>query len=143
MNIVRITSLALLGVAALFSSSSFSEPILTTQTSWDGGSIQYPEGQPKVTSHRLIITQQTDMPFHCHPVPTLGHILKGQLYVETLAGKSTLLKAGDSVVEVMNTIHRGKAIGGDVELVVFYAGASHLPDTVLKDSPLSEQYCSP
>jgi len=132
-----------LTLITLFGANVFAEEILKTQTSWDGGSITYPQGQAEITSHRLTISPKTDMPFHCHPVPTLGHILKGQLLVETLAGKTTLLKAGDSVVEVMKTVHRGKAIDADVEIVVFYAGATNLPDTVLNDSPQSKQYCSP
>ena len=119
------------------------QELLKTQTSWDGGKIEYPQGQAEITSHRLTITPQTDMPFHCHPVPTQGHILSGELLVETLAGKTTILKAGESVVEVMKTLHKGKALKGDVELVVFYAGAKDVPNTVLQDSPLSTQYCTP
>ena len=34
---------------------------------------------------------------------------------------------GDTVVEVMRTIHRGQGVGGDAELLVFYAGARDLP----------------
>ncbi len=126
-----------------FSFSTFAQVLLKAQTSWDGGKIEYPQGQTEVTSHRLVVTPQTDMPFHCHPVPTQAHILRGQLLVETLGGKTTTLKGGESVIEVMNTLHRGKAINGDVELVVFYAGAEGVPNTVLQGSPLSAQYCTP
>ncbi len=144
MDNVNVRGIAgLFGLMLFCAGNCFAEEILKTQTSWDGGSIQYPQGQAQITSHKLIVTPQTHMPFHCHPVPTLAYILKGQLQVETLAGKTTTLNAGDSVVEVMNTIHRGRAVDGDVELVVFYAGAIDLPDTVLKDSPLSAQYCTP
>jgi len=144
MNDVNLRSLVgLFGLMLVCAGNCFAEEILKTQTSWDGGRIQYPTGQAQVTSHRLTVSPQTHMPFHCHPVPTLAYILKGQLQVETLAGKTTVLNEGDSVVEVMNTVHRGKAMGGDVELVVFYAGAIDLPDTVLEDSPLSSQYCTP
>jgi len=128
---------------SVVSFSNSAQELLKTQTSWDGGKIEYPQGQAEITSHRLIITPQTDMPFHCHPVPTQGHILSGELLVETLAGKTTTLKAGDSVVEVMKTLHRGKALNGDVELVVFYAGAKGVPNTIMHDSPLSTQYCIP
>ena len=123
--------------------SNFAQVLLKAQTSWDGGKIEYPKGQAEITSHRLVVTPETDMPFHCHPVPAQGHILSGQLLVETLGGKIITLKGGESVIEVMNTLHRGKAINGDVELVVFYAGAKGVPNTIMQDSPLSAKYCTP
>ena len=128
---------------ALYGLSSFAtaEQLLKTTTTWEGGDISYPAGDAQVTSIKLKVDETTDMPFHCHPVPTMGYIISGELEVETKGGKKTLLKAGESVVEVMHTIHRGIAIGGPVEVVVFYAGATDVPNTVLADSAASKQYC--
>ena len=139
----RVFSNAFLTIfLCVLSITSSAQVLLKTQTSWDGGVVSYPQGQAEITSHKLTLKPEQDMKYHCHPVPTQAYILKGELLVETLSGKSIVLKAGESILEVMNTIHRGKAIGGEVELVVFYAGANKLPNTVLHDSPLSAQYCT-
>jgi mannose-6-phosphate isomerase-like protein (cupin superfamily) len=106
------------------------EERLKTQTSWDGGIIYYPQGQ---------VEQVTK--FHCHPVPTLGYILKGDLVVETKDGNKITLKEGESIVEVMRTIHRGRAINGPVEIIVFYAGSTTMPNTVLPENDLDREYC--
>ena len=39
---------------------------------------------------------------------------------------------GEALIEVVNTVHAGKAVGSeDVDLVVFYAGSQGQPTTVL------------
>lgn len=41
-------------------------------------------------------------------------------------------EAGEALIEVVNTVHAGKAVGpDDVDLVVFYAGSKGMPTTVL------------
>ena len=79
--------------------------------------------------------------FHCHPVPTLGYILKGNLVVETKDGNKITLREGESIVEVMRTIHRGRAINGAVEIIVFYAGSTIMPNTVLPENDQDREYC--
>lgn len=117
------------------------EQLLKTNTSWDGGDIHYPEGSPEITAIILRLQEDQISKFHCHPIPTLGYILKGTVEVETKAGKKVTLKPGDAAVEVMRTVHRGIAVEGDVEILVFYAGAEGIPTTVLPDSEQAEQYC--
>lgn len=116
-------------------------PLLQTTQSWDGGTFDYPEGQPEVTSVILKIEEGQQAPFHCHPVPTLGYVLKGTVQVETANGQSTVIEQGESVVEVMRTLHRGKALGGPVEILVFYAGASGIPTTLLPDDAAAAELC--
>ena len=119
-----------------------SEELLKTTSTWEGGEIIYPEGKAEVTSFKLKIEEGEVTKFHCHPVPTLGYILKGHVEVETKDGKKTILKEGESAVEVLRTVHRGKAVGGPVEIVVFYAGATNLPNTVLPESDPEHVYCN-
>lgn len=130
-------------VTVLLSNVLSAEPILKATSSWDGGAIAYPEGKPEITSSMLRIEQGQAPPFHCHPVPTMGYVLQGTLKVETREGKTVVLKAGESVVEVMRTVHRGVALGGPVDIVVFYAGAEGMPVTILADQDISSQYCKP
>ena len=88
------------------------EELLRTEKTWEGADIKYPTGAPEVTSIKLNIAEGELTPFHCHPVPTIGYVLHGDLEVETKDGKKKMLHKGESVVEVLRTVHRGRAIGG-------------------------------
>lgn len=124
-----------LALAGLISAPIYgAEVLLETQTSWDGGSLAYPAGTAQVTSVMLHIEPGEDPPFHCHPVPTMGYVLRGTLEVETEHGDTQRLVKGNAVVEVMKTLHRGRAIDGPVDIIVFYAGAQGVPTTVLPGS---------
>jgi len=117
------------------------EELLKSQTSWDGGAINYPKGQIEITSEILRIEENQVTQFHCHPVPTLGYVLQGKVEVEIKDGKKIVLTEGESAVEVMRTIHRGRAIDGPVEIVVFYAGSTTLPTTVLPENDINKEHC--
>lgn len=117
------------------------ETLLQTDTTWEGGAIIYPAGRPEVTSVKLRIEPGQDTPFHCHPVPTLGYVLSGTVEVETSGGKRARFSQGQSVVEVLRTLHRGTAIDGTVEIIVFYAGARDTPTTVLPADDPQGRYC--
>lgn len=124
-----------------FSINSQADVKLKTTQSWDGGNIHYPDGQAEITSMILQLEDNQVSPFHCHPVPTMGYVLKGEIEVETAPGKTARFKQGDSVIEVMKTVHRGKAINGPVEIIVFYAGSTTLPTTVMSDDQHNQHLC--
>lgn len=117
-------------------------PLLQTTTTWEGGAIAYPDGEAEVTAVILRIDEGEEPPFHCHPVPTLGYVLTGVVEVETADGKTRRIAKGESVVEVMNTVHRGIAVEAPVEIIVFYAGAKGVPNTVLPADDPEHRYCS-
>ena len=106
------------------------ELLLKSGKSWDGGSFDYPAGEPEVSILRIRLEDGEETPFHCHPVPTFGYLMKGTLEVKTGKGDTTLIRAGQAAIEVMRTLHRGKAIGGPVEILVFYAGAVNQENTM-------------
>ena len=137
---IRKTLLLCLFMVCL--TSVHSEELLKTTSTWEGGEIAYPEGKPEITSFKLKIAAGEISKFHCHPVPTLGYILEGDVEVETKSGKKTILKEGESAVEVFRTVHRGRAVGGPVEIVVFYAGATNVPNTVLPENDPEHIYCN-
>ena len=138
---MKIYVLAWFLLFIVLSNWAVAEERLKTQTSWDGGVIYYPQGQAEITSVKLRIEENQVTKFHCHPVPTLGYILKGDLVIETKNGNKVTLKEGESLVEVMRTIHRGRAINGPVEIIVFYTGATTMPNTVLPENDLNREYC--
>ena len=91
---------------------------------------------------KLTIAAGEVAPFHCHPVPTLGYILKGKVEVETKDGKKAVFSEGESVAEVLRTVHRGRSLDGPVEIIVFYAGNTSTPNTVLPADDPDFKYCN-
>ena len=126
---------------SLFVTSVFAEVLLETSSTWEGGEIVYPKGDPEITSVILRLGEGDMTDFHCHPVPTLGYILSGSIEVETKTGKKSKFNEGESVVELMGTLHRSKAIDGPVEVVVFYVGETLTPNTVLAIHDPDFIYC--
>ena len=108
-------------------------PLESTTKQWDGVPLpHFPTGQAEVQILKITVPAGVTLPWHHHPVINAAYVLKGQLKVELLEGPSRVIRAGESLVEVVNTVHRGQALpGSDVEVVVFYAGTPGTPITVL------------
>ncbi len=105
-----------------------------TSLSWDGSLLpDYPKGTPEITILRIEIPPGVQLSFHNHPTINAGVLLEGELTVVTEDNKILHLKAGDSIVEVVNKRHYGKNEGTkSAELVVFYAGVPDTPITIEK-----------
>ncbi len=103
-----------------------------TGLSWNGEALPfYPSGKPEITILKIEIPPGTKLPRHEHPVINAGVLLKGELTVITDGKKTLHLKAGDSIVEVVNTWHYGINEGSlPAEIIVFYAGVDSAPITV-------------
>jgi quercetin dioxygenase-like cupin family protein len=108
--------------------------LVKTSQSWNGEFLPaYPEGQPEITILRISIPAGTQLDTHSHPVINAGVLISGQLTVVTTAGKTMNLKAGDPIVEVVNTLHYGINQGKvPAEIIVFYAGVIDKPITVVE-----------
>jgi len=105
-----------------------------TSSSWDGRDLpDYTKGKPEITILRITIPQGVQLPLHKHPVINAGILLKGELTVVTEDNKTLHLKAGDSIVEVVNKWHYGKNEGNKpAEIIVFYTGILGTPITIKK-----------
>lgn len=114
--------------------STLVEELVKTGQSWDGQLLPaYPAGQPEITILRITIPPGTQLDSHHHPVINAGVLLKGQLTVLTNDGKRLDLKAGDPIVEVVDTWHYGINPGqAPAEIIVFYAGVVDSPITVIE-----------
>lgn len=108
------------------------EVLAKTGSSWDGAALpDYSKAAPEVTILRITVPAKMELPLHRHPVINAGVLLKGELTVVTEDQKILHLKAGDSIVEVVNTWHYGKNEGEEpAEIIVFYAGIQDTPVTV-------------
>lgn len=110
------------------------EVLAKTDSSWDGSTLpEYASGQPEITILRIKIPPKVQLPLHRHPVINAGVLLKGDLTVTAESGETLHLKAGDSIVELVDKWHYGKNEGDEMaEIVVFYAGTRDTPITVKK-----------
>lgn len=111
------------------------EVLTQTTRSWDGSLLpSYPEGQPEVRILRIRIPPGARLPTHRHPVINAGVLTEGELTVVAENGERLHLRAGDAIVELVDRWHYGKNEGsGPAEIVVFYAGVSGVPITVLEE----------
>ena len=110
------------------------ETLAKSSSSWDGQALPaYPQGKPEITILRIKIPAGVQLAMHEHPVINAGVLLSGELTVVAKDNKTLHLKAGDSIVEVVNTAHYGKNEGTvPAEIIVVYAGAVDKPITIRK-----------
>lgn len=103
-------------------------------SSWDGKDLpDYAKGKPEISILRIIIPPGARLPLHKHPVINAGVLLNGELIVVAEDNTTLHLKAGDSVVEVVNKWHYGKNEGNEpAEIIVFYAGIKGGPLSIKK-----------
>ncbi|MCG9677379.1 cupin domain-containing protein [Vibrio sp. Isolate23] len=112
------------------------EQLAKSSRSWEGSELpSYGQGIPEITVLKITIPPKAQLPLHEHPAINAGVLTKGQLTVITqdeVKGKKVLeMKAGDSLVEVVNTCHYGRNEGNEpAEIIVFYAGIKDAPVTV-------------
>ena len=118
-------------------SSEFNDRIqsqenLSTTKTWDGAPIHYPSGTAKVTGAIHTIPPGVETGWHLHPVPCFAFVLEGELVVELKDGRTKNLKAGDTLAEVIGTLHNGKNTGKvPLKIAIFYIGNTELKNTIL------------
>lgn len=108
--------------------------IAESTKSWNGENLPaYPTGQPKITILKYTIPPHTTLALHKHLVINAGVLLKGALTVVDDKNNVLELKAGDSIMELVNTYHYGENKGDEpVEIMVFYAGVEGMENTIKK-----------
>jgi quercetin dioxygenase-like cupin family protein len=108
--------------------------LVKTTESWNGKQLpKYSDGNPEITILKITIPPKTKLPLHKHPDINAGIVLKGELTVISEANDTLYLKAGEPIVELVNTWHFGRNDGTEpVEIIVFYAGIQGTPITILE-----------
>jgi quercetin dioxygenase-like cupin family protein len=95
-----------------------------------------------MTAVKIKLNRDEQTPDHCHLVPVFGYMLSSMIEVKTSKGTSTTFNEGEVIVEVMNMVHNGKAVGGDAEILAFYAGSTDFPNTIIDaESDAFKNYC--
>ena len=110
------------------------ESLANSTRQWDGALLpNYPQGQPEIKILRIKIPAGATLPWHYHPVINAAVILDGTLELQLQNGTKKIYERGDALIEVVDTLHSGKAMGDkDVNLIVFYAGEKGRQTTTLK-----------
>ena len=108
--------------------------LLRTCQSWDGANLpDYPQGQPELVAIKYIIPPGKKLNWHHHLVMNHGVLVQGELTIIALDGRTKVVRAGEVVVEMVDTIHHGENRGTEpVVLYMFYLSQ--------KDKPLSVQH---
>lgn len=97
--------------------------LMKTSTTWDGKPLVYPQGQAEVTALIVEIAAGGQTGWHEHSVPSFAYVLEGTLEVTQGNGATCQLHAGDTLPEVVQTLHNGRAVGDKpVKLFVLYTG---------------------
>lgn len=97
--------------------------LLQDDASWDGTPLHYPEGSPDVHNVIVDIAPGAQTGWHRHPVPAMAYVLEGELELQLKDGRTTRVRAGESVMETVDTWHNGINVGSTpVKLVAFYLG---------------------
>lgn len=106
----------------------------------NGQKIVYPvTDKAEVTAIRVELAEGAETGWHSHPVPVYAYVLNGELDVELDGGQVVSYRAGDAIIEVLNTLHNGRNRGPDtVRLAVFYTGIEGAPNVVKPARPNAE-----
>lgn len=114
-----------------------SKLLIKTGLTADGRKIAYPvTDQPEVTALTVELAPGAETGWHKHTIPVYGYVLSGAIDVELEGGKTCQYKAGDAIIEVVNTFHNGRNRGlVPVSLVVFYTGIQGVPNVIKKPHP--------
>lgn len=106
--------------------------LLRTDKSWNGEDLpDYPVGKPELVAVKYIIPAGERLGWHHHVAMNHGVLVQGELTIIGLDGQTKTIKAGEVVVEMVDSIHHGENRGTEpVVLYMFYISQKGLPLSV-------------
>ncbi len=106
--------------------------LIRTSQSWDGVALPtYPAGKPELIVKRLVFPVGAKTDWHHHPVINYGIVQQGELTIVCQDGSEKTFHAGEPLVEVIGTIHRGENRGSQpVILDMFYVSTPGVEITI-------------
>ncbi|WP_076408399.1 cupin domain-containing protein [Shewanella sp. UCD-KL12] len=131
---LKLCCLTLL-LGSLSVSAATSKDLIKSTESWDGNKLPaYSLTQPEVTIKEIVIAPGEKLPWHQHPVINAGVLMSGELMVYTKEGKRKHLKAGEALIELVNTSHYGENISEEpAKIIVVYIAEAGKKVTVIED----------
>ena len=109
-----------------------STELLRTTQSWNGMDLpDYPQGRPELVAVKYIIPPGQKLGWHHHVAMNHGVLVQGELSIIGQDGKTTVVRAGEVVVEMVDAIHHGENVGTEpVVLYMFYLSQEGMPLSV-------------
>ena len=109
-------------------------PLVSTNVTAAGQSIVLPQADARVIASLFEIAPGATLPVHKHPSMRYAYVLEGELLVTNVeTGAATTYRAGDFIVEMLDTWHQGAAVGPDtVRLVVIDQVEGDVQNTLLR-----------
>jgi quercetin dioxygenase-like cupin family protein len=106
-----------------------SAELVRTSQSWDGVELpDYFQGRPELVAVKYEFPAGKKLGWHHHPVMNFGILVQGELTIIGQDGKEKTVHEGESVVEMVNTIHHGENRGyKPVILYMFYLSQKDMP----------------
>ncbi len=106
-----------------------STELIRTSQSWDGVELpDYLKGRPELVAVKYVFPAGQKLGWHHHPVINYGVLVQGELTIIGQDGKEKVVKEGEAVVEMVNTIHHGENRGSKpVILYMFYLSQNGMP----------------
>lgn len=103
-----------------------------TSQSWDGAELpDYPVGKPELIVKRYVFPSGSKLGWHHHPVINYGMMQQGELTIVGADGREKTVRAGEAVVEMVGTVHRGENRGSKpVVLDMYYVSQPGTPISV-------------
>ncbi len=117
---------------AAYNTGVTSKVLSKTGVTSNGQKVAYPvTDKAEVTALLVDLAPGAETGWHKHPVPVYAFVLSGNLTIEMEGGNTLMFKAGDAIIEMVDTFHNGKNIGIEpVRLAVFYTGVQGLPNVI-------------
>jgi quercetin dioxygenase-like cupin family protein len=107
------------------------QTLLNTGQTVLGQPLAYPGGRARLTSVIVTLQPGEDTGRHLHPVPTLGHILEGELTIDYGKAGRRVFGPGGTFVEAVDTWHTGRNDGAvPVRVLVVFVGSDDLPTVI-------------
>ncbi len=112
------------------------ELLAQAETSWDGAKLPaYPTEAPQISVVKVTIPPHSKLSWHKHPSMNAGYMISGEIVVTSEDGQERIVKAGEGLIETVNTWHYGRNDSDlPAEIVVVYSGVKGRPLAIIKDA---------
>jgi quercetin dioxygenase-like cupin family protein len=111
------------------------EILAQSDSSWDGKKLPaYPSEEPQITVLKVVVPPHSELQWHKHSSINAGYLISGEITVIEEGGNTLKLKAGEGLIELVDTLHYGRN-DSDIpaEIVVVYVGVKDVPLAIMKD----------
>jgi len=112
------------------------EVLAESDSSWDGATLpSYPTEAAQISVVKFTIPPHSKLKWHKHPSINAGYMISGEILVTAEDGQTQVVKAGEGLIETVNTWHYGRNDSDmPAEIVVVYSGVKDRPLAIIRDA---------